>query len=161
MNSYNNSFRKYSERDLDFISEKQNSLSRHHFQFDKEYYEPSNNSIEEFKNYIDKRITDEDFNIIVAESNGKIVGYVMGWIDVRPPIYKIRNVGYLSNIFVDDGERNSGIGKKLYIELEKWFREKDVDYIEIKSDARNNETINKFRNYGFKDLSMTFYKKVK
>ncbi len=161
LNTSVNSFRKYSGKDIDFISEKQSSLSIHHLQFDKEYYEPSNNSVEEFKNYITKRINDENFNIILAELNGKIIGYVMGWIEVRPPIYKIRNVGYLSNIYVDDDERNSGVGKNLYNELEKWFQHKKVEYIEIKSDARNDDTINKFRNYGFKDLSMTFYKKIK
>ncbi|MDQ3194188.1 MAG: GNAT family N-acetyltransferase [Bacteroidota bacterium] len=153
--------RKYSENDLDFISEKQSLLSGFHFQFDKEYYEPSDNSRQEFKDYIAKRITDENFNILIAESSGKITGYVMGWIDLRPPIYKIRNVGYLSNIFVNSDQRNSGIGKELYNEMEKWFLSKNVDYIEIKSDARNTDTINKFRNHGFRDLSITFYKKAK
>ncbi len=153
--------RKYSENDLDFISEKQSLLSEFHFQFDKEYYEPSDNSRQEFKDYIAKRITDENFNILIAESSGKITGYVMGWIDLRPPIYKIRNVGYLSNIFVNSDQRNSGIGKELYNEMEKWFLSKNVDYIEIKSDARNTDTINKFRNHGFRDLSITFYKKGK
>lgn len=154
-------FRKYFENDLDFISEKQSLLSQHHLQFDKRYYEQSNNSNEEFKSYIKKRINDDNFNIIVAESDGNIIGYVMGWIANRPPIYKIRNVGYLSNIFVDDSKRNSGIGKNLFNEIEKWFRNKNVEYVEIKSDARNIDTINKFRNYGFKDLSITFYKIIK
>ncbi|MEP7146327.1 MAG: GNAT family N-acetyltransferase [bacterium] len=161
MNSSGSDFRKYSEKDIDFISEKQSMLSEHHFQYDKDYYEPSDNSKAEFKNYIAKRITDEDFNIIISESSGKINGYVMGWIDKRPPIYKIRSVGYLSNIFVDNEVRNSGIGKNLYNELENWFLEKNVDYIEIKSDARNTDTINKFRNHGFRDLSITFYKEAK
>ncbi len=153
--------RKYSEKDLDYIVSKQHLLSEYHRQYDEDYYRPSINSKEEFKNYIAKRINDNDFNIILAESNEIIVGYVMGWIESRPPIYDIRKVGYLSNVFVDSGERNSGVGKKLFSEIENWFKSITVDYIEIKSDARNDSTIKKFRSYGFKDLSITFYKKLK
>ena len=154
-------YRKYTENDLDYIVSKQNLLSLHHQQYDKEYYKQSANSKQEFKNYILKRISADDFNVIIAESNEGIIGYVMGWIKSRPPIYDIKKIGYLSNIFVDKEIRNAGVGKNLFTELEKWFKDKGVNYIEIKSDARNNDTIKKFRNYGFENLSISFYKKIR
>ncbi len=99
-------YRKYSGKDLDYIVSKQSQLSQHHCQYDKDYYKPSINSKEEFKKYISNRINDNDFNITLAESNEIIVGYAMGWIELRPPIYDIRKIGYFSNMSVDNNARS-------------------------------------------------------
>jgi len=151
--------RDYKEDDFDFLSEKQNLLNLFHYELDNDYYRPSSDSKEKYIEYIKSKIDDENFKILIYEIENEIIGYVMGWIMERPPIYSKRKTGYLSNIYVDERFRNEGIGKKLYFSMEQWFIDKAVDFVEIKADTRNIDTINKFRKYGFKDLSMTFYKK--
>ena len=152
--------RKYELEDIDYIAEMQKLMNEYHIQYDNEYYKPAVNASHEFAAYLRKKIDDESFHILIAEYGGNAAGYVMGWLEKRPPIYENQNTAYLSNIFVKEEFRNSGIGKKLYQEMEKWYVRNKVDFIEIKADARNTETLNKFRNSGFKDQSITFYKKV-
>ncbi|CAN5486234.1 hypothetical protein BH10BAC5_BH10BAC5_26320 [soil metagenome] len=152
--------RKYEAGDIDDIVEMQKLMGEYHLKFDKEFYQPSQDSSHELSSYLRKKLDDKEFNLLIADQNGNAVGYVMGWLTERPPIYEKRKTAYLSNIFVKDDFRNSGAGKKLYEEMEKWFFSKEIDFIEINADARNTETIEKFRKSGFKDLSITFYKKV-
>ena len=138
--------------------EKKTILTNLHTAIDPVYYAPSANADEEFKQYIEKRYSDSNFKIFIAEDDDVLVGYVMGWIEGRPPIYYKRKVGYLSNIYVDEAYQKNGIGKKLYLRIESWFREKHVDFIEIRADARNHEAIESFTQCGFNELSITFYK---
>jgi len=151
--------RDYKEDDFDFLSEKQSLLNLYHYELDNVYYCPSTDSKEKYIEYIKSRIDDRNFKILICEVENVVIGYVMGWILERPPIYLKRKTGYLSNIFVDERFRDKGVGKKLYYNMEKWFIENSVDFVEISADSRNTSTINKFRKYGFKDLSITFYKK--
>ncbi len=151
----------YSKSDIRSIAGEQKNFISYHRKFDKDYYSGSKQQVKEISAYLNKRIRDNNFRVFIAEKNKKIAGYVMGWIEQRPPIYKKRKVGYLSNIFVEKNYRDRGLGKILYFKMEDWFLSRKVDFIEIKADSRNLDTVQKFRKYGFKDLSITFYKKIK
>jgi len=150
--------REYTRQDITTVMEKKSMLTNSHAAIDPVYYAPSRNAEKEFKDYIEKRSNDSNFKIFIAEDDDILVGYVMGWIECRPPIYHKRKVGYLSNIYIDETQQKNGIGKKLYLRIEKWFREKQVDFIEIRADARNHEAIESFKQYGFNELSIAFYK---
>ena len=153
--------KEYSGEDIEAIAGKKLLFTHLHTTIDPAYYAPSSNADEEFKNYIKKRINDNDFKIFTAKDNGACIGYVMGWIEYRPPIYHKRKIGYLSNIYVDETHQKRKTGEKLYLTMERWFRGKKVDFIEIKADARNSAAIKSFKKYGFKELSVTFYKDTK
>lgn len=85
----------------------------------------------------------------------------MGWLIKRPVIYKKRNLGYISNLFVLENFRKKGIGRKLMLKMEEWFiQDKHVDFIEIKADADNLATLKKFLEYGFREKSVVFNKKI-
>lgn len=148
----------YTMEDIAAIALKKSALSRLHTVIDADYYAPSPAADEEFKKYLEKRAHDADFKMYVAKDNDRCVGYVMGWIEQRPPIYRKRTVGYLSNIFVDEDCQKRDVGARLCGELEKWFQERNVDFIETRADARNSAAIKSFKKYGFKELSVTFYK---
>lgn len=150
--------REYSQKDIITIVEKKTLFTNSHTAIDPVYYAPSANAGEEFKNYIVKRINDSDFKIFIAKDGGVCIGYVMGWIRYRPIIYHKRKVGYLSNIYVDETYKKSGVGKKLCLRIENWFKKKNVDFIEVSVDVRNNRAINSFKHYGYNELSITLYK---
>jgi len=147
--------------DIAAIVLKKSALTGLHAAIDHDYYAPSPGADDEFKKYLEKRITDADFKVLVAKAGGRCVGYVMGWIEQRPPIYRKRTVGYLSNIFVDEACQKQEVGEKLYRGIEAWFAHKKVDFIEIRADARNSAAIRSFKKYGLKELSITFYKQLK
>lgn len=151
----------YTPEDIAAIAMHKTQLTRLHAAADPDYYAPSQAADEEFKKYLEKRVNDADFKVFVAKDGDCCVGYVMGWIEQRPPIYLKRTVGYLSNILVDEAHQKQEVGAQLYRALETWFQGRNVDYIEIRADARNSAAMQSFRKYGFKELSVTFYKDAK
>jgi len=153
--------RNYNEKDIDSITEDQKSLNAFHLLIDKNYYAASKDFKEEFASFIRGKIKDKNFRIIVAEDKKRIIGYAMGWVELRPPIYLKRKIGYLSNIYVKDHFRNTGMGKRLYFSMEKWFKKKGVAFIELKTNINNSMAIKRFRSYGFTELSIAFYKNIK
>ena len=150
--------REYATEDIAAIVLKKSELTGLHAAIDPAYYAPSPGADDEFKKYLEKRVNDADFKIFIAKDDSNCVGYVMGWVEQRPPIYQKRKVGYLSNIFVDEAHQKQEVGEKLYRRIEDWFKTKKVDFIEIRADARNIAAIKSFKRYGFQELSVTFYK---
>jgi ribosomal protein S18 acetylase RimI-like enzyme len=150
--------RGYVPEDIPAIVLKKSQLTGFHAAADPHYYAPAPDADDAFKKYLEKRAADADFKIIVAIDNDACVGFVMGWIEERPPIYQKRKVGYLSNIFVDKPHRRRRVGERLYRGIEDWFMSKNVDFIEIRADARNLPAMKSFKRYGLKELSVTFYK---
>lgn len=148
----------YTREDISMIVEKKSIFIDLHTSIDPVYYAPSINANEEFRHYIEKRINDSNFKIFIAKEDTICRGYVMGWIEYRPIIYHKRKVGYLSNMYVDETYQKRGIGKKLYLRIENWFKEKNVDFVETRADIRKNEAINSLKRYGFNELSITLYK---
>ena len=154
------SIRDYNIDDIELITSKQEELIKFHLNIDKDFYKPSINAKEELKSFLIRKQNDSNFKLLIAEYETLPVGYVMGWINERPPIYHYRREGYLSNIYIDQDYRGRGIGSKLYKRLENWFIEKGVNYIEIKADCENHDTVKSFLALGFKLKIYGFLKKV-
>lgn len=78
-------------------------------------------SVEEFENRI--RLALDKYTYIVAEEDGEIIGYAYaGAFKTRVAYYKTIE----TSIYVKMGNRRSGVGRKLYAELEKRLSEKGI-----------------------------------
>lgn len=141
--------RSYNINDIDMIADKQEDLIHFHSKVDDYYYRPSANAKKEIKEFLVKKLDDNNFKVLLALYEDKVTGYVMGWTTERPPIYFYRIVGYLSNIYIDEKHRGKGIGTKLFNELKEWFSYKGVDFIELKADCKNEDTVKSFLAFGF------------
>ena len=147
--------------DIEYVASQQRLLNQYHQRFDDIFYAPAEDAFAEFSCYISRRVQDSEFMILIAEQNMQKLGYAMGWIEIRPPVYRHRRIGYLSNIFVSADHRHLGVGRCLFDAMEEWFTAHNADFIEIRSDARNAETLRTFKNAGFKELSIAFYKSIR
>ena len=152
--------RDYTSADIEIIAQKQEELINFHFKIDPSYYKPSINAQEEIKEFLKRKLNDKNFKLLLVLYHKEVIGYVMGWMTERPPIYFYRKVGYLSNIYIDDKYRGLGIGSKIFKVLEKWFIEKKATFIEIKADSENEDTIKSFIAFGFSMKIRGFYKKI-
>jgi ribosomal protein S18 acetylase RimI-like enzyme len=72
-----------------------------------------------------------------------IVGFAAGNIRILPNYLGNKKVGYISHVYVSDEFKKQNIGKKLVLELENWFDEKAVAYIELEV-LIDNEAAHKF-----------------
>ena len=83
--------------------------------------------------------------VLIAEDKNQTIGFLNGYL-TRPftPSASIRRIGYIENCFVDSSNRQSGAGKHLLAEAEKWFKQQSVHYM-----AQNNDAAAAWGKMGF------------
>ena len=93
----------------------------HEKKIDPTYYSTSKDARKRFVEFAREKIGDRDSRLLVATADGKIVGYILGWVKERPPVFKLRKVGCIFDLLVIEEFRRKGIGKKLVREMLAWF----------------------------------------
>lgn len=76
--------------------------------------------VERFKATYGKLLADDHAVVFVADSNGSIVGYCLGF--VHDTFYANGPVGWLEEIMVRSDSRRSGLGERLMGEFDAWAR---------------------------------------
>ncbi|MGB9958948.1 MAG: GNAT family N-acetyltransferase [Candidatus Bathyarchaeales archaeon] len=100
--------------------------------------------------WILKNIKGENTIVFVAEVEGKIVGYSLGWVS-QPWGYKGKR-GYICDCFVEESYRRYGIGKALIENTLNWFTEKGVECVEADVYSANVPSLRLFKKFGFKEV---------
>ncbi len=77
------------------------------------------------------RLRDDSSCVLVAETGGEIVGYLLGHVDEAQPIYEKRRHALISDTFVAPAHRRKGVGTKLVEEAFAFFREKEIDHVRV------------------------------
>ncbi|HZG77284.1 MAG TPA: GNAT family N-acetyltransferase [Paenibacillus sp.] len=85
--------------------------------------------------------------VMIAETEGTIVGVVIGTID--------NNDGYYYRIAVDPFHRRKGVGKTLIQSLQERFVERKVNRILVPVDDHNEPVLPVFESLGFDMSSFT------
>jgi GNAT superfamily N-acetyltransferase len=84
------------------------------------------------------RLEDSHTRVLVAEEDGRIVGYVLGVVvDLMPEMFEQEAGGFLADIFVEEAYRGRGVGTDLVNALVDWFRSKGLHYYEWHVAAEN------------------------
>jgi ribosomal protein S18 acetylase RimI-like enzyme len=83
----------------------------------------------------------EDSRALVAELNGKIVGYCVGHVTEKPPIYAEKLIGEVENIAVKAGYKRRGIGERLFRAMKDWFVERGVCHVELEAATANPQSM--------------------
>lgn len=103
-----------------------------------------------FIKYIDKNLKSNKAIMYVAELDYEVVGYCLGIIQEKPPVYKSPVYGYIDNIAVLEKYQNNGIGEKLFIKIKNWFKRKKINRIELFVVIKNDKSTNFWYKMGLK-----------
>jgi ribosomal protein S18 acetylase RimI-like enzyme len=79
----------------------------------------------------------DDWCVLVAESDGELLGQIIGMVRDRYPVFEPELFGYVSDVVVRPAARRNGIGEALFSALVAWFRERGARHIELRV-AHNN-----------------------
>lgn len=96
---------------------------------------------EKFKKYLWEFYSNPDALIIVAEDNNQIIGFIIGVIiPCRVPTFisKVKKVGYIEEAHVITAYRRKGILRKMEKLLLSFFREHDIQHVELNYFTANN-----------------------
>lgn len=103
---------------------------------------------EEGVQYYTEAVNSERFLSIVAEENGKVIGYLNGYIRKPSTIYKgVR--AELDNMCVSEAARSKGIGSALIDEFKKWAKEKGAERLMVEAFSKNERALVFYAKNGF------------
>ena len=90
-------------------------------------------------------------NIVVADLNGETVAFVAGRIRTLPPYFGSTTIGAISEVFVSEQHRGSGIGRRLLAFALEWFQAQRITRVELQVVAGNPDAIRFYRQLGWHD----------
>lgn len=103
---------------------------------------------EDGEDYFRKRINDNNHLCLVAEVDGKIVGYLAGAIREVESWRPIKRTE-LENMLVKEDFRDKGVGAKLVQEFFKWSREQGAERVLVVVYATNERATKFYEKMGF------------
>jgi GNAT superfamily N-acetyltransferase len=101
--------------------------------------------------------------ILIAESAGRPVGFVAGWLDEdRDPLQTIewRRHGLISDLFVALDHRGRGIAQRLLQAMSDRLRREGAKRLRICAVAPNAPAIAAYRRFGFEPFEIVFDKRL-
>ncbi|MBE5738194.1 MAG: GNAT family N-acetyltransferase [Clostridiales bacterium] len=145
--------------DLDIIQKLNNELCKYETKNGFDSYISDWSLSDTSKEYFTYMIESE--YIIVAEMQGKIVGYLAG------STHKDETYSYydgitaeLDNMFIYEEYRKFGIGTRLVDSFVVWCREQGAKRIMVTASFGNVNTINFYKKNGFDNINITLRKEI-
>ena len=105
------------------------------------------------KKFFTRRISEPECICLVAELEGKVVGYLAGIVKEVESWRPVKRTE-LENMFVEEEVRSRGVGKELIKEFLKWSREKGAERAEVCAYASNDKAIGFYQRENFVPYSL-------
>lgn len=133
--------------DVNRVSELMLQVAKIHSSARRDIFKEKN--IEEIKNEINNRMNNKE-NILIAEENNSIFGVIIYKIkEVREhKNLKDRTVLWIDELVVDENIRGKGIGKSLFLEVNKIAKENNCNAVELNCWNFNRQAIKFYEKCG-------------
>jgi GNAT superfamily N-acetyltransferase len=100
---------------------------------------------------VDEMLSDEDGIAVVAEENGKPIGFAWGHVAHRTD-YAPRTVGFFRLIYLEEGHRRRGTGTRMVREICRYFGERGVEEANLNYILGNREAEGFWSGLGFEPV---------
>lgn len=139
--------------DADAIADLWQSLVDFHCALDDDLPGAAHNGAKRYARRLVQRLDDPFTRALVAEQEGRVIGYVLGMvIDLVPDVFDQEPAGFLADIFVHPDFRRAGIGRSLVNAWLDWLRGRQVRYFDWHVAAKNQEALAFWRAIGGRDV---------
>ncbi len=98
----------------------------------------------------------DDGFLYLAELGGRPVGFCLGWLAKNPPIYKVADVGFISEIAVQSAYQRRGIGRALIDEARRWFYGRGLREFQLSTAVWNTQAQAFWRALGGEPLLLRY-----
>ncbi len=122
------------------------------------FYSRSQDGPEKFLNWIEKEMDNNNGELFVADSSGKILGYIKIGVSNYPPVFELKKYGMISDTTVATEHRRKGIGEALYRHAMEWFDTKGIGRVELRVANVNPVSQGFWSKMGFIPYMTTMFK---
>jgi ribosomal protein S18 acetylase RimI-like enzyme len=134
--------------DIGSVVELWGMLARHHEDISNDFTLAWNGK-RKWAKYLAEKFDDISTKLIVAEEDGKVVGFMLCLLSPNTPVFKERKIGVISDVFVLEERRRRGVTKKMLDVAIKWFRKNKVRSVRLGVANDNLEARAVWRRMGF------------
>jgi ribosomal protein S18 acetylase RimI-like enzyme len=113
-------------------------------------FEMVNKAREMWVKYFERHVRSRIRKAIVAEQDGEIIGFLLGEIQKRPPIFATSHRGYVDSIGVLESKRKQGIATLMLDSFAEWADGKGMLYILLNVAVENDIAGRLYEKQGFK-----------
>ncbi|MBR3920263.1 MAG: GNAT family N-acetyltransferase [Clostridia bacterium] len=114
------------------------------------------------KEFLEKTISDNDSDILVYESDGVVVGFILLQAKERPD-FDFMLPGkycYIMDIIVTESHRNKGFGTALMNSAKYWAKEQNCSFMNLDVLVNNPRAIKVYEKLGFIPKAQEMYCKL-
>ncbi|MDD5339792.1 MAG: GNAT family N-acetyltransferase [Candidatus ainarchaeum sp.] len=159
------SIRRAKPGDMDALAALWNGLMLHHVKLygrDKraENHEFRKDAESIWRKWALKNIRSQNGLVLIAEDGGRPVGYSLSLIKPNIPVFRIRKLGHMSDLYIRPGYRGKGIGTRFRDAAFRWFRKKGIRHASIAVHALNPASWKIYRKWGFSDYHMEMRRRL-
>lgn len=98
---------------------------------------------------------------IIAEKDGKPVGYLIGKIiDISPDSARPIKQAYLENIYVSESLRGANIGSEIFANFKDYCKSEGVSRINVSVLSDNKNAVEFYKNVGFSPRSISLSQEI-
>jgi ribosomal protein S18 acetylase RimI-like enzyme len=111
------------------------------------------NIAEKYRGWLTARAGDRKSVLLVAEREdvGRLVGFLVGTVDDTIPIYRVREVGFIHDVWVEPDYRNEGVARQMTMLAIERFREIGVTQVRLETAKANDAARGLFSRCGFRE----------
>jgi len=102
--------------------------------------------------YFERHVRSPKRKAVIAEQDGEVIGFLLGEIQKRPPIFKTSYQAYIDSIGVVESRRNQGIGGLMLDYFAEWASGKGAPYAMLHVVVENSAAIRFYEQHGFKTV---------
>jgi ribosomal protein S18 acetylase RimI-like enzyme len=107
-----------------------------------------------YRNWLGGRATDPRSVFLVAERERRLVAFLVATVEQEIPIYRLKEFGFIHDIWVEPEYRNEGIGRQLVMLAVEKFREMDVKQVRGDTAFANEAARGLLRSCGMRESTV-------
>jgi ribosomal protein S18 acetylase RimI-like enzyme len=147
--------------DLETVGRMGAQLLRVHYDFDRDrFMRPGSDAEEGYAWFLGSQLEAEDALILVAEREGKVVGYLYAGIEPRNWKELRERAGFVHDVLVDEPHRAHGIAEALMDEAFAWMRAQRAPRVLLWTAAPNERARRVFERLGFRSTMIEMTKEL-
>jgi len=103
-----------------------------------------------YRGWLTRRADDPQSVFLVAAAPDRLAGFLIGTVEQSIPIYRIKQFGFIHDLWVDEEYRHEGIGRQLTTVAIERFAALGVQQIRLDTAADNDAARSLFAACGFR-----------
>ncbi|MFH1549430.1 MAG: GNAT family N-acetyltransferase [Planctomycetota bacterium] len=150
--------RQATKKDINAILPIWRQLVMYHADLDPSF-KPTSDAVEIFRVFLKKLLKRRNAAVLVAEEEGKPVGFCTAYIENHPE-FRSGRYGKIADFVVDESYRRRGIGNSLLEAAQRWLLDNGVGYCRTEAAIINPASTGFWHKAGFRERTAILEKNI-